>query len=62
MDQKTLNALNQVLLYVADSEENHYLECSRAERKNHIYRDVLTALEWFSDQVAHRGRFDGLLF
>jgi len=53
MDQKTLNALNRGLLYVADSEENHYLECSRAERKNHIYRDVLTALEWFSDQVAH---------
>lgn len=50
MTPAQIQALKNLIAYLADAEAEHFEECSEEERQNHIYNDILI-LEQFIEQT-----------
>ena len=44
-------SLENILRYLKKTEEKHYKECSKEERKNHIYKSVLDFKKWVDEEI-----------
>lgn len=40
--------LQEVLNYLSEAEQTHFEECEKEEQDNHIYKKVLSVIDWLN--------------